>query len=253
MSTNQDNQQNQKVAYVTGGMGGIGTAICQSLATDGFKVISACSPNRDPSIWLEEQKKIGFDFSASIIDVESFKSCQKSISDVIEQYGNIHVLVNNAGITKDASFRKMSFQEWNDVINTNLNSLFNVTKHVVETMISQNHGRIINISSVNGQKGQFGQTNYSAAKAGMHGFTMALAQELASKGITVNTISPGYIATEMVQKIEQNILDKIIATIPVKRLGLPQEIASLVSWLSSENAGFATGGNFPINGGLHMC
>ncbi len=248
-----ENQQNQKIAYVTGGMGGIGTAICQSLARDGFKVVAACSPNRDPSIWLEEQKILGFDFIASVIDVESFKSCQKAVNDVIEQHGTISILVNNAGITKDSSFRKMSFQEWNDVISTNLNSLFNVTKHVIEGMISQNYGRIINISSVNGQKGQFGQTNYSAAKAGMHGFTMSLAQELASKCITVNTVSPGYIATEMVQKIEQSVLDKIIASIPVKRLGLTEDVASIVSWLSSEKSGFATGGNFPINGGLHMC
>lgn len=245
--------ENKKIAYVTGGMGGIGSAICQQLFTDGFLVIAACSPNRDSKAWLEAQKQLGFDFIASEIDVESFKSCQKSINEVQERYGSISILVNNAGITRDSVFRKMSYQEWQEVINTNLNSLFNVTKHVIEGMIAQNYGRIINISSVNGQKGQFGQTNYSAAKAGMHGFTMALAQELAAKGITVNTISPGYIATDMVQKIEQSILDKIIATIPAKRLGTPCEIASMVSWLASKNGGFATGSNFAINGGLHMC
>jgi len=246
-------KQNKKIAYVTGGMGGIGTSICQQLFNDGFLVIAACSPNRDSKAWLSEQKQLGFDFIASEIDVESFKSCQKALNDIQEQYGKISILVNNAGITRDAVFRKMSYQEWQEVINTNLNSLFNVTKHVIEGMIEECWGRIINISSVNGQKGQFGQTNYSAAKAGMHGFTMALAQELASKGITVNTISPGYIATDMVQKIEQKILDKIIAAIPSKRLGTPEEIASMVSWLASEKGGFATGSNFSVNGGLHMC
>ncbi len=243
----------KKIAYVTGGMGGIGTAICQKLAKDGFQVIAACSPNRDAQAWIEHQTQLGFDFLSSSIDVESFKSCQKAISDIIQEHGHISVLINNAGITKDASFRKMTFQEWNDVINTNLNSLFNVTKHVVEGMITLGKGHIVNMLSVNGQKGQFGQTNYSASKAGGHGFTMALAQELASKGITVNSVSPGYVATDMVEKIDPSVLEKIISTIPVKRLGLPQEIASLVSWLVSDQAGFTTGANFPINGGLHMC
>jgi acetoacetyl-CoA reductase len=239
------------VAYVTGGMGGIGTSICQELAKHGIKVIATCSMHKNSNEWLDEQKSLGFDFIASQIDVEDFESCHKEISSIIEQHGNIDILVNNAGITRDAVFRKMSFADWNKVINTNLNSLFNVTKGVVEGMIAQNFGRIINISSVNGQKGQFGQTNYSAAKAGIHGFTMALAQELASKGITVNTISPGYIATDMVQKIDSSILDKIVATIPIKRLGTPQEVANAVLFFVQN--GLATGSNFALNGGLHMC
>ncbi|OYV45379.1 MAG: beta-ketoacyl-ACP reductase, partial [Burkholderiales bacterium 21-58-4] len=166
--------------------------------------------------------------------------------------GHVQVLVNNAGITRDGLFRKMSQEDWRAVIDTNLNSLFNVTKQVMEGMIEQQWGRIINISSVNGQKGQFGQTNYSTAKAGIHGFTMALAQEVASKGITVNTISPGYIGTDMVRAIRPDVLEKIVATIPVKRLGTPQEMGSMVAWLASDDAGFATGADFSINGGLHM-
>jgi len=162
------------------------------------------------------------------------------------------VLVNNAGITRDALFRKMTRADWDAVIETNLTSLFNVTKQVIDDMVDHGWGRIINISSVNGEKGQFGQTNYSAAKAGVHGFTMALAQEVASKGVTVNTVSPGYIATDLVKSIRREVLDKIIANIPIKRLGTPQDIASIVSWLASEESGFATGADFSVNGGLHM-
>ena len=161
-------------------------------------------------------------------------------------------MVNNAGITRDGLFRKMSLDDWRAVIDTNLNSMFNVTKQVLDGMLEKGWGRIINISSVNGQKGQFGQTNYSTAKAGLHGFTMALAQEVASKGVTVNTVSPGYIATEMVRAIRQDVLDKIVATIPVRRLGTPEEIASIVAWLAGEESGFSTGADFSLNGGLHM-
>lgn len=242
----------KKIAYVTGGMGGIGTAICQSLAKSGFTVIAGCSPTRDYQKWLDEQKTLGFDFHASSGNVADWDSAVAAFDKVKEEFGGVDILVNNAGITRDGQFHRMSKENWQTVLDTNLNSLFNVTKQVIEGMIEKNWGRIINISSVNGQKGQFGQTNYSTAKAGMHGFTMALAQELASKGITVNTVSPGYIGTEMVRAIREDILEKIVATIPVRRLGEPSEIASMVTWLASEDAGFATGGDFSINGGLHM-
>jgi acetoacetyl-CoA reductase len=168
------------------------------------------------------------------------------------EHGRVDVLVNNAGITRDGQFRKLSKADWDAVISTNLDSMFNVTKQVIEGMIERNWGRVINISSVNGQKGQFGQTNYSTAKAGLHGFTMALAQEVASKGVTVNTVSPGYIGTDMVKAIRPEVLDKIVATVPAKRLGTPEEIASIIAWLASEEGGYATGADFSVNGGLHM-
>ena len=242
----------QKVAYVTGGMGGIGTAICQRLHKDGFKVIAGCGPSRDHAKWLEEQKALGYTFYASVGNVSDWDSTVAAFQKTKAEHGPVDVLVNNAGITKDGMFRKMTKGDWDVVIDTNLNSLFNVTKQVIDDMVDRGWGRIINISSVNGEKGQFGQTNYSAAKAGMHGFTMALAQEVANKGVTVNTVSPGYIGTEMVRSIRPDVLDKIVATIPVKRLGTPEEIASMVSWVSSDEAGFATGADFSVNGGLHM-
>ncbi|PPE70721.1 acetoacetyl-CoA reductase [Caldimonas thermodepolymerans] len=242
----------QKVAYVTGGMGGIGTAICQRLARDGFKVIAGCGPNRDYQKWLDQQKELGYTFYASVGNVADWDSTVAAFAKAKAEHGPIDVLVNNAGITRDRMFLKMTPEDWHAVINTNLNSMFNVTKQVVPDMVERGWGRIIQISSVNGEKGQAGQTNYSAAKAGMHGFTMALAQELASKGVTVNTVSPGYIGTDMVRAIKPEILEKIIATIPVRRLGTPEEIASIVSWVASEESGFATGADFSINGGLHM-
>ena len=180
----------KKVAYVTGGMGGIGTAICQRLCRDGFKVIAGCGPSRDYVLWLGEQKALGYDFYASVGNVSDWDSTEAAFSKVKEEHGPVAVLVNNAGITRDGQFRKMSKADWDAVISTNLNSMFNVTKQVLDDMIEAGWGRIINISSVNGQKGQFGQVNYSTAKAGLHGFTMALAQEVASKGVTVNTVSP---------------------------------------------------------------
>lgn len=242
----------QRVAYVTGGMGGIGTAICQALANAGFKVIAGCGPTRDYQKWLDEQKALGYTFYASVGNVADWDSVVQAFSKAKAEHGPIDVLVNNAGITRDRLFVKMTKEDWDAVINTNLTSMFNVTKQVVPDMIERGWGRIIQISSVNGEKGQAGQTNYSAAKAGMHGFTMALAQELASKGITVNTVSPGYIATDMVKAIRPDVLEKIVAQIPVKRLGEPREIASIVAWLASDDAGFATGADFSVNGGLHM-
>ena len=242
----------QRVAYVTGGMGGIGTAICQRLHKDGFKVIAGCGPTRDFEKWLGEQKALGFTFYASVGNVADWNSTVEAFSKAKAEHGAIDVLVNNAGITRDRMFLKMTREDWDAVIDTNLNSMFNVTKQVVPEMVEKGWGRIIQISSVNGNKGQAGQTNYSAAKAGMHGFSMALAQELATKGVTVNTVSPGYIGTDMVKAIRQDVLDKIIGTVPVKRLGEPSEIASIIAWLASDEGGYATGADFSVNGGLHM-
>ena len=242
----------QKIAYVTGGMGGIGTAICQRLHKMGYKVIAGCGPSRDFDKWLGEQKALGYSFYASVGNVADWESTTAAFTKAVEQHGIIDVLVNNAGITRDRMFLKMTREDWDAVINTNLTSMFNVTKQVVGDMIEMGWGRIVQISSVNGEKGQSGQTNYSAAKAGMHGFTMALAQEMATKGVTVNTVSPGYIGTEMVRAIREDVLEKIVATIPVKRLGTPDEIGSIVAWLASEESGFTTGADFSCNGGLHM-
>jgi acetoacetyl-CoA reductase len=242
----------QRIAYVTGGMGGIGTSICRKLHDAGHKVIAGCGPTRDAQKWLDEQKKDGYNFYASVGNVSSWDSTVEAFAKVRSEHGNPDILVNNAGITRDGVFTKMTRAQWDEVIDTNLNSLFNVTKQVVEGMAAKGWGRIVNISSVNGQKGQFGQTNYSTAKAGIHGFTMALAQELASKGVTVNTISPGYIGTDMVRAIKPEVLEKIVNSIPVKRLGTPDEIGSIVTWISSEEGGFATGADFSLNGGLHM-
>ena len=242
----------QKLAYVTGGMGGIGTAICQRLHRDGFKVIAGCGPSRDHEKWLGEQKALGYTFHASVGNVADWDSTVAAFQSAKEQHGVIDVLVNNAGITRDRMFLKMTREDWDAVIGTNLTSMFNVTKQVVADMVEKGAGRIIQISSVNGAKGQAGQTNYSAAKAGMHGFSMALALEMANKGVTVNTVSPGYIGTDMVRAIKPEVLEKIVSTIPVKRLGTPEEIASIVSWLASDEAGFTTGAEFAVNGGLHM-
>ena len=241
-----------RVAYVTGGMGGIGTAICQRLNKDGYTVIAGCGPSRDFNKWIGEQKALGHTFYASVGNVSDWDSTAEAFKKAKAEHGPIDVLVNNAGITKDGLFRKMSKADWDAVIDTNLNSLFNVTKQVIEDMVERNFGRIINISSVNGQKGQFGQTNYSTAKAGIHGFTMALAQEVASKGVTVNTVSPGYIGTDMVKAVRPDMLEKIVASVPVKRLGTPEEIGSIIAWIASDEGGYATGSDFSLNGGLHM-
>ena len=242
----------QKVAYVTGGMGGIGTAICQRLHQDGFKVIAGCGPTRDHAKWIAEQKEQGFTFYASAGNVGDWDSTVEAFAKAKAECGAIDVLVNNAGITRDRMFLKMSREDWDAVIETNLNSMFNVTKQVVADMVEKGWGRIVNISSVNGAKGQAGQTNYSAAKAGMHGFSMALAQEMATKGVTVNTVSPGYVGTDMVKAIRPDVLEKIVGTVPVKRLGEPSEIASIIAWLASDEGGYATGAEFAVNGGLHM-
>lgn len=240
-----------RIALVTGGMGGLGTAICQALANEGARVVAAYR-HHDADLWLQQQKTAGFDFHAYQGDVADFASAHQLVTKVTEQIGPIEILVNNAGITQDARLQKMSIEQWAAVMHTNLDSMFNVTQQVLSNMITHGFGRIINISSINGQKGQFGQTNYSAAKAGVHGFTKALAQEVAAKGITVNTISPGYIATDMVMAVPEKVREQIIAQIPVARLGEPNEVGRCVVFLASDHAGYITGSNLSINGGQHM-
>ena len=247
-------QDKSRVALVTGGMGGLGEAICMKLAALGYHVGTTYSPgNTKAQEWLAGMKTQGYDFRAYPCDVTDWDSSAACVAQVTKNVGPVDVLVNNAGITRDMTFKKMDKANWDAVIKTNLDSCFNMSKQVADGMVERGWGRIINISSVNGQKGAFGQTNYSAAKAGMHGFTKALALEVARKGVTVNTISPGYIGTKMVMAIPQEVLDsKIIPQIPMGRLGKPDEVAGLVAYLSSEEAAFVTGANIAINGGQHM-
>lgn len=243
----------KKIALVTGGLGGIGQEICAQLGKEGYAVVSTFMRAGRDEAWVKQMQDLGVEAKAYQCDVSSFEDAQKLVDSIKNDFGShVSVLVNNAGIIKDGTLRKMTVEQWQDVINTNLNSVFNLSKAVIDDMSNAGFGRIINISSINGQKGQFGQTNYSAAKAGMHGFTMALAQEVAKKGVTVNTISPGYIATEMVMAVPEDIRNQIIAQIPVNRLGKPEEIAGLVTYLASDKAGFITGSNIAINGGQHM-
>ncbi len=241
-----------KVALVTGGTGGIGAAICLKLAESGARVATNYRNEEKARAWQAEAKKAGHDIAIYQADVSDFDACQAMVDQVEKDLGPIDILVNNAGITKDGMFKKMSKEKWDAVMSINLDGLFNMTKPLIEGMTDRGWGRIINISSINGQKGQLGQTNYAASKAGMHGFTMALAQEVARKGVTVNTVSPGYIATEMVMAVSEEIRNSIIANIPVNRLGTPEEVAALVDFLASEEAGFATGADFSMNGGQHM-
>lgn len=244
-----------KTALVTGGMGGIGTAICHHLLNQGANVVASYNRGGDHEAaksWQEEQLKHGYDIAIRYVDVTDFDSCEKLIKDIDSEFNGIDILVNNAGITRDVQLYKMDLTQWQSVLRTNLDSIFNVTRHVINGMIARGYGRIINISSVNGQKGQFGQTNYSAAKAGIHGFTKALAQEVARKGITVNTISPGYIATPMSVGIADDIKNNIIAQIPVGRFGKPEEVAHAVVFLADETSGFITGSNLSINGGQYL-
>jgi acetoacetyl-CoA reductase len=243
-----------RVALVTGGMGGLGEAVCIKLAALGYRVVTTYSPgNKKVDSWLASTKEMGFDFKAYECDVSDFDSAQACVTKIEQEVGPVDVLVNNAGITRDMTFKKMDKVSWDAVMGTNLDSVFNMTKPVADGMVERGWGRIINISSVNGQKGAFGQTNYSAAKAGMHGFTKALALEVARKGVTVNTISPGYIGTKMVMDIPSEVLEsKIIPQIPMGRLGKPEEVAGLVAYLSSDEAAFVTGANIAINGGQHM-
>ena len=244
----------KRVVLVTGGMGGLGEAICKKMAATGNTVITTYSPsNKTADKWIAEMKAEGFKFHGFPVDVTNDTDCAALAVKIAKEIGPVDVLVNNAGITRDMTFKKMDKASWSAVISTNLDSVFNMTKPVLDGMTDRGWGRIINISSVNGQKGAFGQANYSAAKAGMHGFTKALALEVARRGVTVNTISPGYIGTKMVMAIDKAVLDsKIIPQIPMGRLGKPDEVAGLVAYLASDEAAFLTGANIAINGGQHM-
>jgi len=244
----------QRIAVVTGGMGGLGETISTKMADAGYRVVVTYSPsNTKYKSWLEEMKGRGYSFSAFPVDVVDYDDAARKCATIQGECGAIDILVNNAGITRDMTFKKMTKADWDAVMRTNLDSCFNMTKQVMDGMLERGWGRVINVSSVNGQKGAFGQTNYSAAKAGIHGFTKALALEVARKGVTVNTISPGYIGTKMVTAIPKEILDsKILPQIPIGRLGKPDEVAGLIIYLCSEEAAFVTGANISINGGQHM-
>ena len=244
----------KRVAVITGGMGGLGETISTKMYDAGYTVVVTHSPsNKSASEWLANMHEKGYKFHAYGVDVADYDSCQACCKQILAEVGPIDILVNNAGITRDMTFRKMTKADWDAVMSTNLDSIFNMTKQVCDAMVDRGWGRVINVSSVNGQKGAFGQTNYSAAKAGMHGFTKALSLEVAKKGVTINTISPGYIGTKMVTAIPKEILDsKILPQIPVGRLGKPDEVAGLIIYLCSEEAAFVTGANISINGGQHM-
>ena len=241
-----------KVALITGGTGGIGAAICEQLAASGAKVATNYRNKEKAEQFQNEMKQKGYDVSIYQVDVTDFDGCQKLIADIESDLGPVDIIINNAGVTKDTTLKKMTKEQWDTVMDINLDSLFNICRNAIEGMMQRGFGRIINISSINGQKGQLGQTNYSASKAGMHGFTMALAQEVARKGVTVNTVSPGYIATEMVMAVPENIREQIISQIPVARLGKPEEIAAVCDFLCSDLAGFITGADIAANGGQHM-
>lgn len=244
----------QKNALVSGGMGGLGEAICQKLFKQGYRVIASYSPHNDNAeLWLASQVGAGFNFSACMIDVADHASCEKGIGQILEDVGHIDVLVNNAGITRDAGIGKMTYKNWQLVMRTNLDSVFHMTRPVLNAMLDRQWGRIINIASSGVQQEVPGQINYAAAKAGMHGFTKSLALEVASKGITVNTVSPGYVRTQMIRRIPAAVLkEKMLSEIPLGRLGEPQEVAGLVAYLCSEEAAFLTGADIPINGGQHL-
>lgn len=241
-------------AVVTGGTGGIGSAICQRL-TANYDVI-ACyfkhGKHEEARQWQVQQKEAGFDIDIIYADIENFSECEKVAASIMEQYGRIDVLVNNAGITKDTSLKKMTPEQWQQVLDANLTSVFNMTRNVIPFMLDKNYGRIISISSINGRKGQFGQCNYASTKAALFGFSKSLALEVAKKGITVNTISPGYIETPMLADVKEEVLNSIIADIPVGRLGLPCEVADAVAFLASPDSAFITGANLDVNGGQYM-
>ena len=244
----------KKVALVTGGTGGIGSAISLRLAQE-YQVI-ACyfkdGKHEEAQQWQQEQKKQGFDVDIVYGDIGQYNDCEKLVHLVMERYGQIDVLVNNAGITKDCSLRKMSPEQWHQVLDANLTSVFNMTRNVLPLMLDKGYGRIVSISSINGRKGQFGQCNYASTKSALYGFTKSLALEVASKGITVNTISPGYIETPMLAAMKEEVLNSIIANIPIGRLGYPKEVANVVAFLASPDSGFITGANIDVNGGQYM-
>jgi acetoacetyl-CoA reductase len=244
--------QQARVALITGGIGGIGTAICRRLATDGMRVVANHHPSEQEAAdaWRRERAEEGVEIDTAAGDVSSFEDCARMIQEIKDRHGAVDVLVNCAGITRDKVFKRMEQSHWDAVINVNLNSVFNATRPVWEDMLDRGFGRVINISSVNGQRGQFGQANYATAKAGMHGFTMTLAQEGAAKGVTVNTVSPGYVETPMTLAMRDDVREAIISGIPMRRMAAPEEIAAAVAFLASEESSYVTGANIPVNGGL---
>jgi acetoacetyl-CoA reductase len=243
----------KRVALVTGAIGGLGTSMCRKLYEDGYRVVANFRNQAKADAWLNAEKQAGFDYFLAKADVASYTEVGEMVAIIEKEVGPIDIVVNNAGITRDGVLRKMTPEAWDEVLKSNLYSVFNCSRHVINGMLERGFGRIINISSVNGQRGQVGQTNYSAAKAGMHGFTKSLAMEVANKGITVNTISPGYILTDMVKAIPEDIIkEKILPGVPMGRLGGTEEVASLVSFLASDKASFITGANYAINGGQHV-
>jgi acetoacetyl-CoA reductase len=244
----------ERVALVTGGIGGLGTEICRQLAQAGRKVIALDLASRGERVATFHDEVAGFEGSIAFepADVSDFDSCRQTVERIEQQHGSVDILVNAAGITRDASLRKMTPQQWHELMRVNLDGVFNMSRNVIEGMTARGFGRIVNISSVNGQTGQFGQTNYSAAKAGVHGFSMALARETARKGVTVNTVSPGYCDTPMVAAVSADIRAQIVADIPVGRLGSPADIARAVAFLAADDAGYITGANLPVNGGYFM-
>lgn len=243
-----------RIALVTGGIGGIGTAICKALVAQGRRVVAGYHPSEeaDAQAWKKARAEEGLEFELAVGDVSSFEDTSRMVAEVTERVGPIDILVNCAGITRDKTLRKMDPEQWHAVISTNLDSVFNVTRQVIDGMTERGFGRIVNIGSVNGQKGQFGQSNYSAAKSGMHGFTKAVAQEVARKGVTVNTVSPGYVETAMTLAIPEEIRNSIIATIPLGRMARPEEIGSAVAFICADEATYITGANIPVNGGMYM-
>ncbi len=242
----------KRVAVVTGGIGGLGTAICKALANAGRSVVAADLGSSPERIARFEHDVAGHDVRFAPLDVADFEACGAFVDEVQQRDGSLDILVNAAGITRDTTLRKMERAQWDAVLGINLDSVFNLCRHAVGGMVDRGFGRIVNISSVNGQTGQFGQTNYSAAKAGMHGFTMALAREVARKGVTVNSVSPGYCETALVAAIPDDIRQGIVDKVPAGRLGQPSEIARTVEFLSADDAGYITGANIPVNGGLYM-
>jgi acetoacetyl-CoA reductase len=244
----------EKLAVITGGMGGIGSAICLRLAQEGAKVVATCHPAEVDQVdaWVQSLKEQGAEINVVAGDVSTSEGGTALMSGIIKKYGPVDILVNCAGITRDSTMKKMTSEQWDAVIDTNLSSAFYVTSPVWNSMIERGFGRVINISSVNGQRGQFGQANYSAAKAGMHGFTMALAYEGAAKGVTINTVSPGYIETSMTAAMRDDVREAIISGIPMRRMGQPEEIAHAVAFLADDASNYITGANLPVNGGLFI-
>ena len=245
----------RRIALVTGGVGGIGTAICKRLAKDGHFVVANYAIPGTETRWQKDMAAAGLNGTSSALafgDVTDFDAMGEMMKKIEAEHGGIGILVNCAGITRDSTFRKMTPEQWRAVISTNLDSVFNVTRHVIDGMLERGWGRVINISSVNAVRGQFGQTNYASAKAGILGFTKSLAQEVVRKGVTVNAVSPGYVQTEMVMAIREDVRQKIVSEIPAGRLAMPEEVADAVAFLASENAAYITGTNLSVNGGLHM-